>query len=277
MSATAPAVRANAGEEPMLRFEAAWRETKGARPYQEDSAAIWPGSALFLPANEYAEPDRLVVVLADGMGGHIGGALASRTACESFLTAFAHSNAAIVERLKQALAEANRAIARKVADNPKLSGMGSTLVGASFGPAGMEWISIGDSPLYLYRYGEIAPLNEDHSLAPALDRLALEGKMTAAEAKNHPYRHMLRAAVTGEELDLVDFSRRPLAFEPGDCVVLASDGILTLDAAEIARVISASQAEGVEAVAAALIRAVENARDPYQDNATVIVVRPLAV
>ena len=48
--------------------------------------------------------------------------------------------------------------------------MGSTLVGTAFGASGVEWVSVGDSPLFLFRRGEVAVLNEDHSLAPELDR-----------------------------------------------------------------------------------------------------------
>ena len=90
-------------------------------------------------------------------------------------------------------------------------------------------MSVGDSPLLLFRRGEIALLNEDHSLAPELDRLAKIGRITAEQAKTDPRRHMLRSAVTGEELDLVDVSRKPLVLEAGDYVILASDGVQTLD------------------------------------------------
>jgi protein phosphatase len=86
---------------------------------------------------------------------------------------------------------------------------------------------------------------------------------------------MLRSAVTGEELDLVDVSRRPLVLEAGDYVILASDGVHTLDTAEIERVVSAYAEDGADAVASALIRAVEAVRDPHQDNTTIIAVRPL--
>lgn len=261
----------------MLAFEAAVRATQGARAYQEDAAIIAPQSAIGASGDRDGLPRELVAVLADGMGGHAGGALASRMVCEHFLTGFAETRETIRERLEEGLAVCNRAIAVKVADNPAFAGMGSTLIGASFGADGLEWVSVGDSPLYLYRRGEIAPVNEDHSLAPALDQLVQSGKMTPADAKHHPSRHMLRSAVTGEELDLVDVSRRPLALEPGDCVVLASDGIHTLDASEVARVITAYESDGVEAIAAALMRAIALARDPYQDNATIIVVRPAAV
>jgi protein phosphatase len=217
--------------------------------------------------------DLLLGVLADGMGGHAGGALASRTVCDAFVARYEAADEKIVRnRLIVALEAANDAIASKVDAAPDLDGMGSTVIGALFSAEGLEWISVGDSPMYLFRRGELATLNEDHSLAPALDQMAAEGKITVEQARNNPRRHMLRSAVTGEEIDLIDVSQRPLVLETGDWVVLASDGIHTLEAEEIARVVAGYAAEGPAAVAGALIRNVEAARDAYQDNTTVLVV-----
>lgn len=262
----------------MTSFEHAVATTQGAREYQEDTAAFWPNgqSPLAGAAASSCAWQGSFAVLADGMGGHAGGALASRMACESFLNAAVTGDAADLHgRLHAALAAANAAIANKVDANPLLSGMGSTLVGAAFSAEGIEWISVGDSPLYLYRRGEIAILNEDHSLAPELDRLVAAGRLSEAEARRDPRRHMLRSAVTGDEIDMIDMSQRPLPLEQADYVVLASDGIETLDTQEIARIIQGYGADGSEAVACALIRAVEAVRQPHQDNATVLVVRRL--
>jgi protein phosphatase len=260
----------------MHAFDHAARATKGARDYQEDASGFWPPEAPAAGAGDVptANATRLVAVLADGMGGHTGGALASRMVCENFISAYASLNGARRERLLEGLRSANDAIASKVMANPILSGMGSTLVAAVFADVGVEWVSVGDSPLMLYRRGEIAHLNEDHSLAPELDRLAALGRMTPEQARADPRRHMLRSAVTGEELDLVDVSRRPLQLEQGDYVILASDGLHTLETSEIERIVAAYAGDGAEAVANALIRAVEAVRDPYQDNTTVIAVRP---
>ncbi|MEI9899030.1 MAG: hypothetical protein WDN31_01655 [Hyphomicrobium sp.] len=156
-----------------------------------------------------------------------------------------------------------------------LAGMGTTLVAAVFTNDGVEWVSVGDSPLLLFRRGEIALLNEDHSLAPELDRLAAIGRITPEQAKTDPRRHMLRSAVTGDELDLVDISRKPLLLEDGDYIILASDGLHTLETSEVERIISAYAEDGAESVANALVRAVEAIRDPHQDNTTVLAVRPL--
>jgi len=258
----------------MTAFDHASRATQGARSYQEDTALVWPGNDPFLPGDTPARNgSEMVAVLADGMGGHAGGALASRMACENFVKTFAGHHGATRERLAASLDAANAAIADTVAANPLLSGMGSTLVGVVFSASGVQWVSVGDSPLLLYRRGEIALLNEDHSLAPELDRMAAEGEITAEAARRDPRRHMLRSAVTGDELDLVDFSGKPLAIEPDDYVILASDGLQTLETSEIERIISAYASDGSQAVANALIRAVEAIRDPHQDNTTVVAVR----
>lgn len=276
----------------MLTYRHAARATLGARAYQEDAVAVSPRE----PSPE------LVAVLADGMGGHAGGALASKRVCESFLAVLearrekdllearsgpvvpearnekaspeARDKKSVSETLLAGLTAANAAIEAEVEAQPDLAGMGSTLIGALFDADGLSWVSVGDSPMYLVRRGEIAVLNEDHSLAPALDQLAAAGRITREAALRDPRRHMLRSAVTGEELELVDASRRPLALEPGDVVVLASDGIHTLPEEVIARIVTAFAPDGPDRIAAALIREVENGGDAYQDNTTVLVVCP---
>lgn len=260
-------------------FEHAVAATRGAREYQEDCAGYWPGGDEALMRLPVSTPDQNgagIAVLADGMGGHAGGALASRMVCEQFLSAATGQDGLPAEKLMAALYAANAAVAKKVDENPLLSGMGSTLIGAAFTGSGIEWVSVGDSPLFLYRRGELAILNEDHSLAPELDRLVAAGRLTEVEARRDPRRHMLRSAITGDEIDLIDVSRRPLVLENGDYIVLASDGIATLDASEIVRIIAAYAADGAGAVARALIRSIEALREPHQDNATVLVVRTLA-
>lgn len=242
-----------------MGFEHATRASKGARSYQEDAADV------------RETPDTLMAVLADGMGGHTGGALASGLACKFFLHAFATSSGDVAARLAEALDLANAAIAHETAENPGLSGMGCTLVGVAFGPHGVEWVSVGDSPLFLVRKGEIVLLNEDHSLAPEIDKLAEAGKITWAAARADPRRHFLRSALTGTEIDLLDRSHRPLALQPGDVVLLASDGIHSISHAHIANVVTTNPEPA--AAAEALLAAVEAVGDRHQDNTTVIVVR----
>ena len=109
-------------------------------------------------------------------------------------------------------------------------------------------------------------------MAPVLDKLVASGRLTAEEAEDDPRRHMLRSAVVGEELDLVDLSQNPWALQGGDVVVLASDGIHSIADLEIARIIAAYRKDGADATAEALIAAVGDANAPHQDNTTVVVV-----
>jgi PPM family protein phosphatase len=242
-------------------FEHATRAAKGARRYQEDTADV------------RADTGALTAVLADGMGGHVGGALASQLACRHFLNAFATPAEDVRARLDQGLELANLAIASRTAEDPKLDGMGCTLVGVAFrpDPHRLEWVSVGDSPLYLVRNGEIVRLNEDHSLAPELDKLAAAGRISWDAARADPRRHVLRSALTGTEIDLIDRPHSPLTLEPGDVVILASDGIHSISEAEIAGVVTAAPTPG--AAADALLAAVEAVGETYQDNTTVVVVR----
>ncbi|MFV0297042.1 MAG: PP2C family protein-serine/threonine phosphatase [Hyphomicrobiaceae bacterium] len=258
----------------MFQFRHASGASQGARPYQEDASAVWPGPEPLVDqgASGQTASTVLLAVLADGMGGHAGGALASSTLCSEFIEAFVNGAGALDARLENALATANDAIRRTVEQNPTLSGMGATLVGTAFGEHGMRWISVGDSPMYLYREGELVQLNEDHSLAPVIDRLVAQGKMTAEEARHDPRRHFLRSAVTGEEIELVDTPERPLALARGDVVLISSDGIHTLEAAEIEELIAEHVANGPQAIVSAIIDAVDGAGEPHQDNTTVIAV-----
>lgn len=255
-----------------MAFEYASRATKGARSYQEDSAFVHTGAEGQSSPAAGRHVEALTAVLADGMGGHVGGALASSTACQIFLGAYATSTGEVPSRLDEALKLANAAIADRVEENAALDGMGCTLVGTVFGPAGVQWVSVGDSPLFLLRKGEIVALNEDHSLAPEIDKLAAAGRMTWEDAKADPRRHFLRSALTGADMELIDRSQRPLALEPGDVVILASDGIHTLSELDILRIATENAAHGPEAIADTLLSAIEAVGDLYQDNTTVVVV-----
>jgi protein phosphatase len=257
-----------------VAFEYASRATKGARNYQEDAAIARTGGGDHLVPATGQGLEAFTVVLADGMGGHAGGALASATACNVFLRSLEAAAAGeVTDRLDEALKAANAAIGQCVEENPALDGMGCTLIGTVFGPQGVEWVSVGDSPLFLLRQSEIVALNEDHSLAPEIDKLAATGRMSWEDAKADPRRHFLRSALTGADMELIDRSRRPLPLDKDDVVILASDGIHTLNEADIMRLVHENAVRGCEAVADALIAAVEAVGDIYQDNTTVVVVR----
>ena len=250
------------------RFAA--RQIPGKRDYQEDSFGLLDERDLGLDDSEHA-----LLLVADGMGGHVGGAIASDLLCKTFVEAYPKSSGPIVDRLRDCLETANAAIAAAVAENPALDSMGSTLVAAVVASEGLHWISVGDSPLWLFRGGQLSRLNADHSMAPVLAELVAAGRITAEEAARHPSQHSLRSVVMGDEMPLIDVSSQPVVLERGDRVVLASDGLLTLDEQEIADVLKKKQDAPLEDSAAALIQAVEGAGHPYQDNVTVLLYEPV--
>ncbi len=159
--------------------------------------------------------------VADGMGGHQGGEVASAMAVA---TATEHTGERSLEALKHAARIANRAIFEKAGSDPDLHGMGTTLVALQLieGPEGDEiaWINVGDSRVYLLRDGELRQLSHDHSLVEDLVR---DGRITAEEAKVHPQRNILtRALGIDLDVDVDGASILPLA---GDRFLLCSDGL----------------------------------------------------
>ena len=263
-----------------LTFDTNSHASQGARRYQEDACVF---ARLRMTSPPPADPmaptvpmvtidSGIVAVLADGMGGHVGGERASTLACRGFLDALSSRAQPAVEQLQAALDAANAAIRSEVLAEPHLNGMGCTLIGAVVRQDGLRWVSVGDSRLFLFRSGELFLLNEDHSLAPVLDQLAEQGELTRDQALNHPRRHHLRSALTGDEIELIDRPGESVALQSGDCVVLASDGIDTLEADAIADVIDRHRAGGAEAVAKALIGAVDGVERPGQDNTTVMAI-----
>jgi serine/threonine protein phosphatase PrpC len=250
----------------VVGFTHAVRASKGARSYQEDAAAVREAPQNRNPAAQ------LIAVLADGMGGHVGGAIASATACDAFLRGYEGAQGDAPERLEDGLWAANAAIAEGVKDNPALEGMGCTLIGTAFSAAGLQWVSVGDSPLFLVHRGRIELLNADHSLAPEIDRLAAAGKISWEQARTDPRRHYLRSALTGADLELIDRSPKARVLERGDIVILASDGVQTLSQELMLDLVDRHAQQGPEAIADELLAAIGAAGEPHQDNATVVVV-----
>ena len=227
---------------------AGWRgeggQHQGARPYQEDSWAL-----------RTLGDGSLLAVVADGMGGHAGGAIASKLAVEAFVHALEQGGG-----LADGLREANEAVGKGAVGKPDLAGMGATLVAAQVRGDEVRWISVGDSPFFLVSAGKLERLNADHSMAPQIDAMLKRGLLTEDEAIHHPARHTLREAVMGEPLTLIDKGRRRLGADAK--LLLCSDGVQTLGAKDI-------EAAAVKPVHG-LIDAVLAAADEHQDNITVV-------
>ena len=245
------------------RFAA--RQIPGRREYQEDDYGLIERSD--------SDSDE-VLVIADGMGGQVSGDTASRTVTRTFIETYPDTTGLISDRLRACLEAANNALASAIDAHPALDGMGTTVVAAVISQRGLEWISVGDSPLWLFREGQLRRLNADHSMAAVFADLVAVGRMTEQEAATDPKRHALRSAVMGDDIPLIDVSSQPVALKRGDRLLLASDGLLTLADDEIACILQTMQAAPLSEVAETLIQAVEDAAHPHQDNTTVLLYTP---
>jgi PPM family protein phosphatase len=253
-----------------LLLASAARATVGGRSGQEDSFRLWPAEGAVPPKSEAGG---LLAVLADGMGGHTGGAIASQTACKTFTEVFAAANVPPEARLKPALQASNEALAKGVEQNGALKGMGCTIIAAWIDDLGIRWTSVGDSLLLLYRLPDVIRLNADHSLGSFLDEQARQNKITRSEARRNRNRNALRSALTGSKIDLIDLRGEPLELRPGDWVLLASDGICSLPGDEIADVVYRYRQSTPEEMADGLIAAITQKGVVDQDNATIVAVR----
>lgn len=247
---------------PDLQFGGA--ATVGARRRQEDA---W-GTRL-LPLDENGV--QLVGVVADGLGGHPAGDQASRTACDAFLAAFPGASGSPGERLREALQSANAEVRAAIEALPGLWGMGTTLVATCFHSGGCDWVSVGDSFLFHDRNGRIRRVNPLHTVGAELDERARRGEITAAQAAADPERALITSVVMGFPLDEVAEGSLPL--EPGDLLILATDGVETLGEDGIAAVCGEQTGAGAEELATAIIRRIAEIGSSNQDNAAVVVVR----
>ena len=241
---------------------------QGRRDYQEDSYAF--------RVLEDADTRSAIIALADGMGGHVGGAVASQIAVATISDpapgTLSPENLRSIDYLSRQIENANTAIANKLDEDPGLRGMGCTLVVLSITEQGYLFASVGDSPLWIYRNGEFIRLNADHSMVPVLEDLVAAGRMSAEEARHDPGRNALRSALTGAEINLLDVSDECIPMQRDDILVLASDGLQTLPDAQIVRLIKSHDKDAGN-LAQSLTDAALAAGSDTQDNITVAVIK----
>ena len=238
--------------------------TIGARERQEDE---W-GTYAHPPSEE--EDAVLLAAVADGMGGAPAGDRASRLAIGAFLDSYASLRYPVQQRLRHALAHANREVGIAVEASPELAGMGCTLVVALFFVDRCEWLSVGDSLILLSRGGLLTQVNPLHTYGEELDDRVRRGELSAGHAQQDPDRAALTSVVQGGPVGQV--SQGMLELEEGDIVILASDGIATLSEDDIL-VPCSKDADDASKIAANIIEPIDALGKRGQDNATVVVVR----
>jgi PPM family protein phosphatase len=245
------------------------RQYRGRRENQEDYYAFADATT----ASEEAL-SRLLLVIGDGLGAHAGGNVASYLAVGSFIKSYHDNDLAPAWRMRVALEAANETLGIMMNRLPQVgNSMGTTLLSVLVTPTTLEWISVGDSPLFLYREGKLARINADHSLSPIIDERLRRGEITEEEAAHHPDRHVLQSALLGYPLTLVDAVTEPLPLHRGDIIVAASDGILTLSERQLEDLLSFGRHTTADKIADAIIFAIRRINLDRQDNTTVGVMK----
>ncbi|MER7437756.1 PP2C family serine/threonine-protein phosphatase, partial [Pseudonocardia alni] len=166
----------------------------------------------------YAGPRLLA--LADGMGGHAAGEVASSLVISALapLDDDVPGDDLLAE-LREATHDGNEAISRHVAEAPDLEGMGTTLTAILFAGSRLGMVHVGDSRCYLLRDGELTQITKDDTFVQSLID---EGRITEEEAHTHPQRSLLLRAITGQDVDPSLSIREARA---GDRFLLCSDGL----------------------------------------------------
>lgn len=199
--------------------------------------------------------DHVVLIVADGMGGHVAGEVASRIA----INAAASTELDPVDRV----AAGNRAIREEVARDPSLEGMGTTMTLLVIDGDVATLAHVGDSRAYLLRQDELSQLTEDHTVAA--EYVAM-GQLSPEEAGSHPQRHMLTKTLGLTRFVNVDEYKVDLS--RGDRILICSDGLTEMvDDMTIARTLSSGTPDEV------VWKLVELANEAGGvDNITVVVV-----
>jgi protein phosphatase len=252
----------------MLRISSAVASHPGLRREEnEDSYCVRPELGLYL--------------VADGMGGHAAGEIASKLAVEAIEAFVADTKTADVNRtwpfpfdralsleanrLKAAFRLANRRIATAMDGNEALRGMATTAAAVLIGPKQPVIAHVGDSRIYVWRDGQLVQLTQDHSWVSEQVRA---GVMTEADARQHPWRNVVTRALAGGDDPEVDVADVPV--HSGDELLVCSDGLSSVVArAELERILG--QHQSLDATCQALINAANEAGGP--DNITVAMLK----
>lgn len=160
-----------------------------------------------------------LLIVADGMGGEIGGDIASAIAVESVERAGRPTGRDLAGNLADRIRAAHGEIRDAVDSRPELSGMGTTLVLAYIRKGLLYWAHVGDSRLYLFRDGNLMRMTEDHTVP---GRLLAAGEITEEDAEIHPMRNLLLKCVGCRRCEPDSGS---FLVKPGDVVLLCSDGL----------------------------------------------------
>lgn len=253
-------------------YDAAPAISVGRRDQQEDTVAA-----------DFADGAGLgFIVLADGMGGHSAGDVASKivvTEIFSELKMLANDPSRLERSigpiLRRAVIEANNCVGEVAQQRPGMTGMGSTLIAPIVFDNRLYWISVGDSPLYLFRGSRLFRLNEEHSLATRLAKQVARGEIGEDEAATHPDRACLTSVLIGAEIPEIDCRDTPVTLRPNDILIAASDGLQFISEQQMAQVLYDNRDLPSADITAKLLQSISDLDDPDQDNVSLCVLKVL--
>ncbi len=182
----------------------------------QDAIGVW------VPGMLNRRPPLLVV--ADGMGGYSGGALASKLVVETILENYQHSDIrrlSYIQILEDSIQNAHLAIIQSAQKDPQLSKMGSTVVAAILEPNVTHFSNIGDSRAYLINEKQVLQISYDHSLVAEMVRI---GSLTPEEAQQHPRRNVLTLSLSAQRQEVKPYTAS-IAIHKGDVILLCTDGL----------------------------------------------------
>lgn len=236
----------------------------GKRENQQDSFAY---SDVNNP--EVVDKKGMLLLVADGMGGMSNGAEVSSTVALECLRFFDSHD--IINNMPQYLYEMVQYVNDKVNDLLGSDGIGksgSTLVALHIKEHQVHWISIGDSLIYLYHDNALTRLNKLHNYETELNERVMRGEISPETAMAQPNKAALTSYIGAGEIALIDQNDTPLQINPGDRLVLMSDGIETLSVEELQTLLHYD----VEEAALKLRYLIEQKNKRNQDNFTAIII-----
>mgnify|MGYP001130051525 CR=1 FL=1 len=205
-------------------------------------------------------------LVADGMGGHKAGDMASRYTVETFVSLVQDSTLKDpVSIINNAVTQVNRRLLQKAAESENYEGMGTTLVAATVYDNILRVANVGDSRLYILG-NEITQITRDHSL---VEEMVSMGEINREQARNHEKKNIITRAIGG--YDTVEAEMFSVDLKPNDCILMCTDGLSNMvDELEIEYIIRSE--DGVESRAKALVDAAN--RSGGLDNISVVLVEP---
>lgn len=231
----------------------------GKRSRQEDCCGVLPMGS------------EMLAVVADGMGGLKNGGRVSELVVRTMMEQGqrrqgSSENDILLPMLHTTNETVNRALGADIYKS------GSTMLAVWIQDKGkrFQWVTVGDSRIYLYRGGSLIQLNQEHNYGQELLNLAVKGQISFEEARKSPKKGELTSFIGMGQLKYVDYCVRPVDLQAGDRILLMSDGVFnSVTDQQITQVLF--QNSDVQIVADQLVHLVEQFNNPKQDNFTAVI------